>query len=87
MAGGCPKDNCRLANSFSSVAVGRHPGYPKLLCIGLLVALLSGCVATTLGIVAGTAVAVGAAAVKVPIKVGGAVIDVVTDDEDQDEDH
>lgn len=44
--------------------------------------ILSGCVSTIIG----TAVDATIEVAKVPFKVGGAVIDVVSDDEDEDED-
>lgn len=44
---------------------------------------LQGCVATAAGVVVGTTVAVGTAVVKAPVKVGSAVVGVVTDDEDE----
>jgi hypothetical protein len=44
---------------------------------------LQGCVATAAGVVVGTTVAVGTAVVKAPIKVGAAVVGVMTDDEDE----
>jgi hypothetical protein len=50
-----------------------------LLCIALL--LLTGC----LGTVVGTAVDVTLEVAKVPFKVAGAVVDVATPDEDEDD--
>jgi len=46
--------------------------------------LLQGCAAMVAGAVVGTAATVAIEAAKVPFKVGGAVIDVVSDD-DEDE--
>jgi hypothetical protein len=47
--------------------------------------LLGGCVSTAVGVVAGATVAVGTAVVTAPVKVGAAVVDAVSDD-DEDED-
>ena len=51
----------------------------------LLPLLLCGCVSTAVGVVVGTTVAVGAAVVTAPVKVGGAVVDAVTDEGDEDD--
>lgn len=45
---------------------------------------LSGCVSTAVGVVAGTTMAVGTAVVKAPIKVGGAVVGAMGDDDEED---
>ncbi|WP_018607369.1 NF038104 family lipoprotein [Uliginosibacterium gangwonense] len=50
----------------------------RLLCILALPLSLSGC----LGTIVGTAVDVGIEVVKIPFKVGKAVVDVATDDSD-----
>lgn len=47
---------------------------------------LSGCVATAVGVVVGTTAAVAGAIVTAPIKVGGAVIDAATDDDEDEKD-
>lgn len=51
---------------------------PRMLCILALPISLSGC----LGTIVGTAVDVGIEVVKIPFKVGKAVVDVATDDSD-----
>lgn len=51
----------------------------------LLLLPLAGCVSTVVGVAAGTVVAVGAAVVTAPVKIGAAVIDAASDD-DEDED-
>ena len=53
----------------------------KIVALVLLSWLLTGCV----GAIVGTAVDVTIEAAKVPFKVGGAVIDVMSDDDDEDE--
>ena len=50
----------------------------KLLVTLMLVTGLSGCLGTVVGVVVDTAIEVA----KVPFKVGAAVVDVVTDDDD-----
>jgi predicted small secreted protein len=52
----------------------------SLILILVLAASLTGCLGTVVGAVSDVAVAV----VKMPFKVGGAVVDVVTDDDDED---
>jgi len=54
----------------------------KWLCIVLISLNLSACLGTAVGVVVDTAIEV----VKVPFKVGGAVIDVMTDDKDEKDD-
>ena len=54
----------------------------RILIAGALMLSLSAC----LGTVVGAAVDVSLEVAKVPFKVAGAAIDVVTDDEDKDED-
>lgn len=51
----------------------------------LCLPLLTSCVSTVIGVAAGATVAVAAAVVTAPIKIGGAVVDAVGDD-DEDED-
>ena|GEM_PF-212846 len=52
----------------------------RFICAVCLIALsLQGCV----GLIVGTAVDVAVEVVKVPFKVGGAIVDVVTDDDDE----
>ena len=46
--------------------------------------LLSGCAATIVGAAVTTAATVAVEVVKVPFKVGGAVIDAVSDDDEDD---
>lgn len=67
-------------NFFVDLKLNKILLLPLLACL----LLLGGCVATAVGVVVGTTVAVGAAVVKVPVKAGGAVIDVMSDDEDED---
>ena len=64
---------------FCKVAPGRWWRLSALACSYLW---LAGCVSTVVGAAVGTTVAVGAAVITAPIKVGGAVVDVVMDDED-----
>lgn len=54
----------------------------RWLCIVIISLQLSACLGTAVGIVVDTAIEV----VKVPFKVGGAVIDVMTDDDEKDDD-
>ncbi|MCX4027703.1 NF038104 family lipoprotein [Endozoicomonas sp. SM1973] len=54
----------------------------NILALALVTTLLNGCVSTIIG----TAVDATIEVAKVPFKVGGAVIDVVSDDEDEDDD-
>lgn len=55
-----------------------------IVIIGVL--LLQGCTALVVGTTVGVATTVAVEAVKVPFKVTGAVIDVVSDDDEEDED-
>jgi hypothetical protein len=57
----------------------------KTLALVFLIFLLQGCTALVVGAVVGTVATVAVEVVKVPFKVGGAVVDVVTDDEEEDE--
>ena len=57
----------------------------KILALVFSIFLLQGCTALVVGAVVGTAATVAVEVVKVPFKVGGAVIDVVSDDEEEDE--
>jgi uncharacterized membrane protein len=54
----------------------------KLLLLCVMLLALNGCVAA----VVGTAVGVAIEVVKVPFKVGGAVVDVISDGDGEDED-
>ena len=58
----------------------------KTLALVLSIFLLQGCTALVVGAVVGTAATVAIEAAKVPFKVGGAVIDVVSDDDEDEED-
>lgn len=53
----------------------------KMLLLVTTLFLLQGCVSTVVGVATDTAIAV----VKVPFKVGGAIVDAVTDDDEEDE--
>jgi hypothetical protein len=57
----------------------------KILALVFSVLLLQGCTALVVGVVVGTAATLAIETAKVPFKVGGAVIDVVSDDEEEDE--
>jgi hypothetical protein len=82
MAGGCPKGSYPLAETRAS----RQYPAARLVVLAMLMLAVSGCVATTVGVVAGTVVAVGATAVKVPVKAGGAVIGAVIPDDEEEKD-
>ena len=56
----------------------------KMMVVVVSLLLLQGCAAMVAGAVVGTAATVAIEVAKVPLKVGGAVIDVVSDD-DEDE--
>jgi len=56
----------------------------KTLALVFLIFLLQGCTALVVGAVVGTVATVAVEVVKVPFKVGGAVVDVVTDDEEDE---
>ena len=71
-----------MKNSLSMV--GKVIDLKILLAVFSLL-LLQGCTAMVVGAVVGTVTTVAIEAVKVPFKVGGAVIDVVSDDEEDDE--
>jgi len=58
----------------------------KKLTVVVVLLVLQGCTAMVVGTTVGVVTTVAAEAVKVPFKVTGAVIDVATDDEDEDED-
>ena len=51
----------------------------------LVLLMLQGCTAMIVGTAVGTATTLAVETVKVPFKVAGAAIDVVTDDEDEDD--
>ena len=57
----------------------------KILALVFSILLLQGCTALVVGAVVGTAATLVIETAKVPFKVGGAVIDVVSDDEEEDE--
>jgi hypothetical protein len=57
----------------------------KTLALVFSVLLLQGCTALVVGVVVGTAATLAIETAKVPFKVGGAVIDVVSDDEEDDD--
>ena len=63
-----------------SKSVARRSRLIRLSVIILLCASLSGCVGTLVGAVVDTTIEVA----KIPFKVGGAVVDVVTGDEDDE---
>ncbi len=56
----------------------------KTLALVFSLFLLQGCTALVVGAVVGTVATVAIETAKVPFKVGGAVIDVVSDDEEDD---
>jgi len=59
---------------------------PRILILILASLLLQGCMtAMVVGAVVGTAATVAVEAAKVPVKAGGAVVDAVTDDEEEKE--
>jgi len=57
----------------------------KTIALLLVLLMLQGCTAMVVGTVAGTATTLAVETAKVPFKVAGAAIDVVTDDEDEDD--
>ena len=57
----------------------------KILALVFSIFLLQGCAAMVAGAVIGTVATVAVEVVKVPFKVGGAVVDVVSDDEEDDD--
>lgn len=58
----------------------------KTLAVVIVLLILQGCTAMVVGTAVGVVTTVAVETVKVPFKVTGAVIDVATDDEDEDED-
>jgi len=59
---------------------------PKIVIVLTISLMLQGCMtAMVVGTVVGTAATVAVEAAKVPVKAGGAVVDAVTDDEDEKE--
>ncbi len=57
----------------------------KTVALTLVLLMLQGCTAMVVGTTVGVVTTVAVEAAKVPFKVTGAVIDVVTDDEDEEE--
>ena len=57
----------------------------KILLVVFSLLLLQGCAAMVVGAVVGTATTLAVETVKVPFKVGAAVIDVASDDEEADD--
>ena len=57
----------------------------KILALVFSIFLLQGCAAMVAGAVVGTAATVAIEVAKVPFKVGGAVIDVVSDDDEEED--
>lgn len=57
----------------------------KKLTVLVVLLILQGCTAMVVGTTVGVVTTVAVETVKVPFKVTGAVIDVATDDEDEDE--
>jgi len=57
----------------------------KILALVFSLFLLQGCTALVVGAVVGTAATVAIETAKVPFKVGGAVIDVVSDDDEEED--
>ncbi len=58
----------------------------KWFALGLVLLVLQGCAAMVVGTTVGVATTVAVEVAKVPFKVGGAVIDVVTDDDEEQQD-
>lgn len=56
----------------------------KILPVVFSLLLLQGCTAMVVGAVVGTVTTIAVETVKVPFKVGAAVIDVVSDDEEEE---
>ena len=56
----------------------------KILPVLFSLLLLQGCAAMVVGAVVGTVTTIAVEVVKVPFKVGGAVVDVVSDDEEDE---
>lgn len=76
-----------MTQATSAVACHK-PWRARLLRLGPLLLLLlplGGCVSTVVGATAGAAVAVGVAVVTAPVKIGAAVIDAASDDEEDDD--
>lgn len=61
--------------------------YLRITGLCLLLPLLGGCVATAVGVAAGATVALASAVVTAPIKLGGAVVDAVSDDDDEEKEN
>jgi len=57
----------------------------KILALVFSLFLLQGCTALVVGAVVGTVATVAIETAKVPFKVGGAVIDVVSDDDEEED--
>ena len=57
----------------------------KTLAVVVVLLMLQGCTAMVVGTAVGAVATVAVETVKVPFKVTGAVIDVATDDEDEDD--
>lgn len=57
---------------------------PRIVTVLIISLMLQGCMtAMVVGTVVGTAATVAVEAAKVPVKAGGAVVDAVTDDEEE----
>jgi hypothetical protein len=56
----------------------------KTVALAIVLLMLQGCAAMVVGTTVGVVTTVAVEAVKVPFKVTGAVIDVVTDDDDEE---
>ena len=74
----------RVGNMKNSQVLTGRVVILKILSVVFSLLLLQGCAAMVVGAVVGTVTTLAVEAVKVPFKVGGAVIDVVSDDEDEE---
>ena len=74
-----------MVNMQSSLVLISKVTGLKILLVVFSLLLLQGCAAMVVGAVVGTATTVAIEVAKVPFKVGGAVIDVVSDDDEDEE--
>ncbi|MBT8116992.1 MAG: hypothetical protein KJO66_04120 [Gammaproteobacteria bacterium] len=57
----------------------------RTIALFLVLLMLQGCVSTVVGTAVGTVTTLAVETAKVPFKVAGAVVDVATDDEDEED--
>ena len=57
----------------------------RTIALFLVLLMLQGCASTVVGTAVGTVTTLAVETAKVPFKVAGAVVDVATDDEDEEE--